>query len=251
MSSPTDQKVQAPIAGDAQRETIHDLRNLFGIVASASHVLEHDPEPSRRSALLEAIEAAAMRGGALTTDLLARREPPRATASIDIGARLADLAPLAGALAGKRLGLDLQIGYPNAHARIDPDGFEAAILELVANATAADARTILIRSRKIGSSVWILISDDGHGMSPDTLARARMGLDAGTSHGSGLSRAHRFARNAHGHLLIRSRPLAGTSIALILPTVLSISVDEPTTPPRSVTPCKETINEEDRQPIAA
>lgn len=251
MPSPADQTLQRPNAAPAQRETIHDLRNLFGIVASATHVLERDPEPSRRRALLEAIEGAAMRGGALTTDLLTMRAHPRGMTRLDVGARLADLAPMIGALAGPRLDLDLQLAWPDAQARVDADGFDAAVLELVANAAATDARTIRVRSRRVGSRLWVVVADDGRGMSRALLARARQGRDGGGGRGTGLSRVHRFVRDAHGHLLIRSRPLAGTSIALVLPTLLSIAVDERITPRWSDTPGKETIHEEDRQPIAA
>lgn len=251
MPSPADQMLQKPTVTAAQRETIHDLRNLFGIVASATHILERDPEPSRRTVMLEAIEGAAIRGGALTTTLLASAPRTGGGKTIDVGSRLADLAPMIGAIAGTRLELDFQVFCPNAQARIDAEGFDAAILELVANAKAAGASRIILRSHKVGARLWILVSDNGKGMSAQCLAGARQGGNSGHARGNGLCRIHRLAREAHGHLLIRSRPLAGTSIALILPTVLSIAVDEPTAPQRSDTPHKETIHEEDRQPIAA
>ena len=59
-----------------ERENIHDLRNLFGIVSSASHLLERDPPPDRRAMLLDALSQAARRGGVLTTALLAKEAGP-------------------------------------------------------------------------------------------------------------------------------------------------------------------------------
>lgn len=235
-----------------QREAIHDLRNLFGIVASAKHVLEREPAPAQRNALLEAIEDAALRGGALTTDLLARARRPFVGAPADLGARLADLSPMMRALAQRPIDFDLEIGRFDGQARVDGNEFDAAMLELVTNAATAGAHRIAVRCRKVGAQIWILVCDDGRGMTDAALMQARRGLDAGNDHGAGIARVHRFARAFHGHLRFRSRPDAGTAVALILPAVFSVAVDEPTTPVRSGIPMsKETINEQDRQPASA
>lgn len=215
-----------------QREAIHDLRNLFGIVASAKHVLERDPGRPQRIALLEAIEDAAMRGGQLTTDLLAMGGRSQKFEAIDVGARLADLAPMMNALGGSQIHSDLEVGCLGAFARIDADAFDATILELVANAAAADARMISIRAHKAGRRLWILVADDGRGMTPGTLAHARLGLDDGAAHGAGLSRVHHFVNASHGQFKIRSRPFGGTTMAITLPALLTVAVGAVQFPPR-------------------
>jgi len=212
-------------AATSQRAVIHDLRNLFGIVASATHILEHGSDQAQRIALLEAIEDAAIRGGRLTTELLGNRAPQAASVPTDVDKRLESLTPLMRTLAGPSIAFALDAAHTGARARIDPLEFDAAILELVANAGAADARHIVLRTRKIGTRLWVLVCDDGRGMTPATLARARLGRDAGQAHGAGLARVHRFVRSVHGQMRIRSRRFGGTSVALILPAMLSLAVD--------------------------
>jgi len=217
-----------PHATPLQREAVHDLRNLFGIVASAKWLLERDPVRPQRQAILDALADAARRGDRLTTHLLAPGTAvPRLT---DLGARLADLVPMMQALAGARITLDVDLALPRAHVRMAGDQFDAAIMELVANAVAAGARTIAVRNRLVGSRIWVLVSDDGPGMSASTLVWARSGTDAGKAHGGGFARVHRFARMTHGHVRLRSRRGAGTSIALVLPVVLSIAGIKPGAP---------------------
>ncbi|WP_294197642.1 HAMP domain-containing sensor histidine kinase [uncultured Sphingomonas sp.] len=237
-----------------QRQTIHDLRNLFGIVVAAKNILARDPGQTQRITLLEAIEDAAMQGGRLTSDLLGNGVRSENLQTVDVGARLADLPPMMSALAGPRVEFDLEIGMPESRARLDPAAFDASILELIANAGAADARTIVVRSARVGARLWILICDDGRGMASQALARARRGVDTGCAHGAGLSRVHDFVRASHGHLRIRSQVDGGTAIALILPTVLSVTLADRCTPSRSAFPKpkrKETIHEKVRQSAAA
>ncbi|SDA10421.1 HAMP domain-containing sensor histidine kinase [Sphingomonas sp. NFR15] len=209
-----------------QRQAIHDLRNLFGIVVAAKNILARDPAQTQRITLLEAIEHAAIQGGRLTSDLLRAGDHPPSCQAIDVGVRLAGLAPMMNALAGSRIEFDLEIGVPESRSRIDPAAFDASVLELIANAHAAHARTILVRSARVGARLWILICDDGRGMAPDVRERARRGADTGSARGAGLSRVHDFVRASHGHLHIRSRTGRGTAVAIILPTLLSIpSID--------------------------
>ncbi len=51
-------------ARQTSRESIHDLRNLFGVVASARHMLDDGPPAERRALLLDAIEDARQQGHA-------------------------------------------------------------------------------------------------------------------------------------------------------------------------------------------
>lgn len=235
-----------------RRNEIHDLRNLFGIVLSAKHLLERDPGQAARAAFLEALEAAALRGDQLTTDLLATGGRDRELQATDPGDRLAGLATVMGALAEPRIEFDLEIGYPNALARIDAAEFDASIIELIANARAANARTVLIRSRKVASRLWILVCDDGNGMAPQELDRARQGIDPGFAPGTGMARVHRFVCASHGHMRVRSRPLSGTSVAIILPTLLKVAGYEPRHQFRCTRPLHdEKVREEVRPRVTA
>lgn len=123
----------------------------------------------------------------------------------DIGKRLVYLAPTMRLLAGNRIMLMADIAVPNAMVRMAKADFDAAILALVTDAVTAGATNISVRNRMAGTRAWILVSDDG-----------RTGMRIG-----GLSCASHFARTAHGHMRVR-RGAAGSSVGLILPTVLSI-----------------------------
>ncbi|CAN5349889.1 hypothetical protein BH10PSE3_BH10PSE3_12060 [soil metagenome] len=74
-------------------ETVHDLRNLFTVIVAARRLLAKDRVSERGETLLAAIEAAAFRGSQLTTNLLAR-DAREVVQTVDVGARLAGVAPL-------------------------------------------------------------------------------------------------------------------------------------------------------------
>lgn len=232
-------------------EIIHDLRNLFGVLASAGRLLQDGPSDVFRAKLLSAIESAAERGGQLTTDLLARRGPVP-TRLIDASERLAALEPMVGAQAGRA---SIRIDRPEAclPVRVDVAGFDAAILELVANARDAlsSRNQIIVRLRAAGKRMWLMIADNGEGMDPATLAAALRGPEVPAAHGTGLGRVRRFVRESHGCMHVRSRRGRGTVISLNLPMVISMTVDEPTARAARKSPrAKEKVHE-DRQPVAA
>jgi signal transduction histidine kinase len=227
------------------------LRNLFGIVASAGHLLEADPEDRQRATLLDAIEMAALRGGQLTSDLLARtRRQPSGLAVVDVNARLGNLAPMIRALAGRAL-VRIERRPGRLPARLDADAFDAAILELVTNARKAlsTGNSVRIRARGAGHRIWISILDDGDGMTSEMLARALGERPSGTR-GNGLGRVQAFVSSAHGRMRIRSRKGRGTVASISLPTLLRAAPVARHATESNLFGTKEKHDEE-RQPAAA
>ncbi|WP_454887564.1 sensor histidine kinase [Sphingomonas oryzagri] len=214
--------MQHQTAQPRNRDSIHDLRNLFGVVASARHMLEDAPTPERRTSLLEAIEDAAARGAKLTTDLLAHQSRGQASRQIDIGDRLHGLKPLLSAFAAHRIEIRLEIPAIRLPVRLDPADFDAVVLELVANAAAAigSSGRIQVRARRCAGRIWLLVADTGQGMGRPELDRALLGAALPSARGSGLGRILQFARAQHGRLRIRSRKGCGTVVILNLPLVL-------------------------------
>lgn len=205
----------------SEREIVHDLRNLFGVVASAGHLLEDDPQGIRRTRLLEAIEDAASRGSQLTTALLASAEP-RPRVRIDVNARIASLEPMMHALAG-RAAVHFERSPIPLPARLDAAGLDAAVLELVANARNALAawNQVIVRARPAGKRIWLTVADDGDGMTAAELAEALRGR--GAARGNGLARVAEFVRNAHGRMRIRTRKGTGTAVTISLPMILGMA----------------------------
>jgi signal transduction histidine kinase len=225
----------SPMSSVAQRQIVHDLRNLFGIVCSAKRLLEGQPAKVRRLALLQAIETAAMRGGELTTRLLAPPQQDVKARRLDLNQQIMSLDPMIGAMRS-RVQLDLCDDYLSLCA--DPDAIDAVVFELLANATAAGATSVTVRTRRAGTRVWLMIADNGCGMDPVTLARARRCEDQWGEHGAGLCRIAQFARDAHARLHLRSRAGHGTVVTINLPTVLRIAVGEPGAKPSLKFPSK-------------
>lgn len=245
------QPVLATMSTQPSAEIIHDLRNLFGIMASAGRLLEDNPSDARRAKLLSAIESAAERGGQLTTDLLARRGPAQAR-TFDACQRLAALEPMMQALAGRA---SIRIDCPQGQlpVRLDAAGFDAAILELVANARAALSPwdRITVRLHRVGRRIWLSVADNGDGMDPPALASALRGAQTPSTHGTGLGRVRRFAREAHGRMHVRTRQGRGTVVSLNLPMVISMAFDEPIAPQARYSPKAKEKFHENRQPVAA
>lgn len=207
-----------------QGETTLDPRNAFRIAFSAK---EREVVRAQRLALLDTIDGGTIQGSELTSGSLAHASVATGCEAVETSARLHSLEPMVRALAGPHLNVEFDLAEPVPLVRLVPADFDAAILELVANAGAAEARTITVRSRQIGSRIWVMIADDGRGMSSRLLQRAPSGEDAGYTRGAGLSRIRRFANSVHGRLLVHSRSGAGTVVCLNLPTVLKLAAHEP------------------------
>lgn len=203
------------------REIIHDLRNLFAIVASGRNLLADDKADPERLRVLRAIEDAAVRGVELTSRLLTRETGRRVLDLVDVGAQIAGLAPMLQAFAKPmiELEIDTQVAVPAALVMADAAELDAAILELVANAKTAGACRLVLRCRQVGMRIWILLADDGPGLSMDGMDKGRR-RDA-NGFGIGLGRVRRVVEDLNGKLLIRSSAAAGggTAIAMILPVV--------------------------------
>lgn len=200
-----------------QRKAIHDLRNLFAIVGAAKALLEREPGSIKRDELLRAIGEATRQGGQLTTELLANGAARSPATVVDVGERLARLAPMLRVLADVAVNFLKPAQGSNLVVRMVPSDLDAVIVELVSNAAAAGANSVTVRARRCAGRVWLMVADNGCGMSAETLARARRGFDLGLAHGSGLSRVRHVMENCGGRMHLRSRPGQGTQIGLAFP----------------------------------
>ncbi|MBV1691928.1 ATP-binding protein [Novosphingobium sp. G106] len=201
---------------------------------------------------MTAIGEATRQGGQLTTELLANCAEQPKPVLFDLIDRLARLAPMLRVLADTEINLARACRSAQLFIRAVPADFDAALLELVSNAAAAGASSVTVRTRLCGSDVWLLVSDNGAGMSASTLQRARRGHDLGLAHGSGLARVRQFMTAGGGRALIRSCPGGGTSFALIFPAG---AVAAPTSAMRPAFPAfekpKALIHAPVRHPVAA
>jgi signal transduction histidine kinase len=206
------------------REHAHDLRNLFGAIVSARHLLDDQPEEPRRQQILDAIEEAAQRGGALTTNLL-QSASERRRERLDLRARLAGLESMLRATAGSGNLFTLDLGSGDAPIRVAPDRFDHVLIELVANARRAltGPGTIHIRLRNRRGRIRLIVVDSGCGMTGDACHALLTRTPPLGAHGTGFQQIRRFVEEIHGTLRLRSRLGRGTLVAIELPALLRLT----------------------------
>lgn len=219
----------------------HDVKNLVQAVRSGARIMEQAagaPDEVRRCAQM--LADAAERGGRLVDAMLAFARSGAAPAEpaprLDIGATLTELAELLKRTLGSgwRVQTRLQPGLPQAHG--DRAGFEAAIVNLAANARdalpggglvtiSAHEATIADGAAqpglKPGRYVVTAVRDDGIGMDAATLARLGEPFfttkPAGLGTGLGLATVRGFCARVGGTLRVESAPGRGTTASIWLP----------------------------------
>lgn len=227
----------------------HDFNNLLTVMSGSLQLLEsqygHDPEAGE---LIGSALRSAARGAELTRMLLAFARRQRLSPSIISPARvLRDLEEMMRRTLGDAIHLQVECddAVPSAYA--DASLLDSALLNLALNARDAmpnggqitltaeerwmDAKTT--PDMKPGHYVAFAVADTGHGMTPETLARAIEPFyttkQAGRGSGLGLSMVYGFVEQSGGQLQINSRPGLGTRVTLCLPVASAISL-----PPTSI-----------------
>lgn len=215
---------------DPLRASVHDLRNLFAVVASAKSLLERPIDKQRERLVLDALARVAAEGKVVTDALLTGGGA--GTCGSEPSAELQSLLSIIKAIEHANLQIDLSISDDASRILMAPAEFHAVVLELITNAARAGAGRIQIRSVRRGCRYWLIAADDGAGFDVRPLALSH---PAGL-HGTGMHRLKAAANRSHGSLRIRSHIGLGTVAALILPIIRTVSKmpsDQLLTPVRS------------------
>jgi PAS domain S-box-containing protein len=235
------QKLEA--VGQLTGGVAHDFNNLLTVVIGALDIIERHPEDDkRRTRMVEAALTAARRGERLTQQLLAfsRRQPLRPE-KIAIDGLLAESEPLLRRAIGESYNFDMELHAPQIYALIDSGQLEAAVLNLLINArdaVSAGGRISLstrLESLKVqrgecspGDYFIVCVTDDGSGMSADTIAHAFEPFfttkTVGKGTGLGLSQVYGFARQSGGDVEINSQPGKGSAVFIRLPVAAAPTV---------------------------
>ena len=211
---------------DAVRACVHDLRNLFAVVASAKSLLDRPLDERTKAMIVDALCRVAADGKVLTNGLLAGGVEDRGCGT-DASDELQGLAPILQALENPTLKIALSIDDQPSWLLMPPWEFRAVVLELVTNAARAGSRTIRIRAARRDCRFWLMVADDGSGFSDSGPAEP---LLAGL-HGTGLRRLASAVGSAYGKVMIRSAQGRGTVVALTLPIVRLLPTARPTRVP--------------------
>jgi signal transduction histidine kinase/FixJ family two-component response regulator len=232
------QKMQA--IGQLTGGIAHDFNNLLTVMLGNLELarLKLDPH-SPLTANIERALWAAQRGGTLTSQLLAfARKQPLTPTPIDLGASLPDLVPLLRRTLGEHIDVRFVDSAGLWLAMADPAHLESAVLNLALNARDAmpggGRLTIELTNQVLdqqyarnhaevtpGDYVMIAVSDTGHGMTPDIVARVFEPFfttkTEGRGTGLGLAMVFGFVKQSGGHVKIYSEPGEGTSVKIYLP----------------------------------
>lgn len=230
----------------------HDFNNLLQValgnidVATVRMKMLGIADPVLEKSLRN-VKEAARKGGVLTQQLLAfARKQQLQGRVINVNELVSRFSDLAGRTLGDRIEVHLDLAPELHNARVDPTQLEVALLNLMINARDAmgGAGRLTVSTTNLDSEaseaaahglpgpghyVLLAVTDTGHGIPADALARVMDPFfttkPAGT--GLGLSMVYGFAKQSGGAATIYSEPDVGTTVRLYFPA----SVDAAETAP--------------------
>jgi len=222
------QKLEA--SGRLASGVAHDFNNLLSVVqgfAAQRHRLLDLDDRERLAAMddaLEGIEEAAARGLVLTRKLLGfARNDVLKIETFDAAQALSDLSPMLRQLFDSGVRVEMTASGDVLPVTLDRNEFELMVLNIAANAR--DAMTaggvFRVEAMHAGAQACIMLTDSGHGMDADTLARVFEPFfstkPAAEGTGLGLSVVHDLARAVGGDIRVDSRIGEGSVFTIHLP----------------------------------
>jgi PAS domain S-box-containing protein len=231
------QKLEA--LGQLTGGVAHDFNNLLTVLQGCLEMLSGRQQSDQLQARVDTALRTVERGERLTGQLLAfARRQPLAKATIDLNAQLRRMTELLVRTVGSGIAIHTDLAPDLWLVDADATQLELAVINLAINAgdampgggelgirtfnQAVSARECALEQQtKVGDLVGLEISDTGHGMPPDAVARAFEPFfttkEAGKGTGLGLSMVYGFARQSGGSASIRSEIGRGTAVTLLLP----------------------------------
>jgi PAS domain S-box-containing protein len=231
----------------------HDFNNLLTVViGNLDSVLRRTNETAdqrvRRAA--DNAMAGARRAAALTQRLLAfaRRQPldPKPT---DVSRLVLSMNDILTRTLGENIEIQTVFGAGLWRVEVDPNQLENALLNLVLNARDAmpsggkltiETTNALLdehytaRASEVspGQYVVLAVSDTGHGMTADVLARVFEPFfttkPIGAGSGLGLPQVYGFVKQSGGHVKVYSEVDSGTTVKIYLPRIANEVVEDDT-----------------------
>ena len=218
----------------------HDFNNLLQVIRGNLELVRRTSRTNEAAAqrVRNALRGAD-RAGQLTRQLLAfARRQPLEPKVINLGRLVTDMAEMLRRTLGETVEVETVIAGGLWNTLADPAQVESAILNLAINARDAMPKggrlTIEITNAVLdqdyalreaeieaGQYVLLAVSDTGHGMTSETVAKVfepfftTKSEEKGT--GLGLSMVYGFVAQSHGHVQIYSEPGDGTTVKIFLP----------------------------------
>jgi PAS domain S-box-containing protein len=227
------QKMQA--IGQLTGGVAHDFNNLLSVLSSGLDVMAMSGGHADAN-LIDTMRRAVQRGSTLTQQLLAfARKQPLKPQPCDVNKLLTGFESVLRRAVDSNVAFAVELDPAMGRVAVDPQRFEAAVLNLVVNARDAmpNGGKLLLKTGVVqlaenevgtlpaGRYAQTLVIDNGEGMSEEVLARAIEPFfttkEVGRGTGLGLSQVHGFISQSGGDMVINSTPGQGTLVGIYLP----------------------------------
>lgn len=240
------QKMEA--IGQLAGGVAHDFNNLLTIINGYCELLMIRDLPTSIQGLIKEIQAAGLRAGRLTSQLLAfSRKQIIQPKVVNLNKLITDQMKMLGRLLGEDIEISIVLDPNLGNTKADPGQLEQIIMNITINARDAmpfggkltietnnktfDKKFISTHlGAKPGKFVALSISDNGVGMDKGTMDRifepffTTKGRDKGT--GLGLATVYGIVKQNNGFVYVYSEPQKGSTFTVYLPFVEK-SVKEP------------------------
>ncbi|MCL1979562.1 MAG: ATP-binding protein [Proteobacteria bacterium] len=228
----------------------HDFNNMLGVIIGHCELaLDGLNTAYPLYAPLQNIRQAAARSADLTRQLLAfARKQPVAPEELDLNVTVSQTLSILQRLVGEGIELVWRPGQNVGQVRIDPSQLDQILANLLANARDAigDTGTVTIKTAMVtldarcctgqadrvpGDYVQLAVSDNGCGMSGETLSRlfepfyTTKALGKGT--GLGLATVNGIVRQNNGFIKVDSELGWGSTFKIYLPRLASPEEQKP------------------------
>jgi signal transduction histidine kinase/ActR/RegA family two-component response regulator len=220
----------------------HDFNNILTVIAGNCDLLLQDmpcQDPSHE--LITEVREAAERAGGLTRQLLSfsRKNVIQPTV-LSLQSALRHLETMLRRLIGEDIELVTEVAPGTGHVRVDAGQLEQVLLNLavnsrdampaggrlairVENAVLTAKDSVAMPGVRPGAYVMLAVTDTGHGMDAETLARIFEPFfttkPPGKGTGLGLSVAFGIVKQSDGHIVAESEYGKGTTFRVYLPRV--------------------------------
>lgn len=245
------QKMEA--VGQLTGGIAHDFNNLLSIIIGNLDLLEEDIDVnSELYPLLETALKASLRGAATTKKLLSfSRQTVQSSSPLDVNTVIRNMDDMLA----KSLTVEIQVKMELQDnlwlTEIDPGDLGDVIVNLAINARDAmphggdiiietvnkaleESYTELNPEVAAGDYVMVSVSDNGEGMSQETLEKLFEPFFTtkvkGKGTGLGLSMVYGFVKRSKGHIKVYSKPGQGSTFRLYLPRTLGTAQSMHLTP---------------------
>lgn len=252
MEDRTNQAQRMESLGKLAGGVAHDFNNILAIIGNYTDfaIEETEDRPQVQSDLRQA-RTAVERASNLTRQLLTfTRGDAIQPRDIDLNASIAEVHSMLQRTIGEHINLIARPAGQPLISHADPGQIQQVLLNLAinardampnggtlvleANVTTLDGEEVTMQpALPAGTYARLLVSDTGHGMSADTVARIFEPFyttkPRGKGTGLGLATVYGIVTEAGGSINVYSEPDIGTTFRIYLPLVTTPTTTEPVT----------------------